>query len=123
VAATTTLRAAFWSRGGALDPHFFVFPPGFLAIDRDSHGSRAMKRKRHATTQRGYGHRHQMMRRKYASLVASGRASCSRCGEPIEPGTPWDLDHSDYDRTRYLGPSHSSCNRAAPNELRTSRDW
>ena len=83
-----------------------------------------MKPKRRGTTaQRGYGYGHQKMRRKYASLVASGLALCTRCGELIEAGTPWDLDHSDYDRTRYLGPSHARCNRAAPNELKTSRDW
>ena len=62
------------------------------------------------------------MRRKYASLVASGRAWCTRCGEFIEPDEPWDLDH-DNSRLFYLGPSHARCNRAAANELRTSRDW
>jgi hypothetical protein len=63
------------------------------------------------------------MRCKYASLVASGRAWCARCGEPIEPEEPWDLGHDDYDRMRYVGPEHARCNRAAANELRTSRDW
>ena len=47
---------------------------------------------------------------------------CVRCGEFIQPDDPWDLDH-DNSRLFYLGPSHSGCNRAAANELRTSRDW
>jgi len=32
---------------------------------------------------------------------------CSRCRRPILPGTAWQLDHDDYDRTLYRGPSHS----------------
>ena len=47
---------------------------------------------------------------------------CARCGGFIEPDEPWDLDH-DNSRLFYLGPSHAYCNRAAANELRTSRDW
>jgi hypothetical protein len=42
-------------------------------------------------------------------MVASGRAVCARCLEPIEPGTEWHLDHSD-NRSGYLGVSHATCN-------------
>jgi hypothetical protein len=82
-----------------------------------------MRNRPRTTAQRGYGHHHQKMRRKYASLVASGRAWCARCGEPIEPGEPWDLGHDDYDRSKYMGPEHARCNRGAPNRCTTSRAW
>jgi hypothetical protein len=71
----------------------------------------------------GYGVDHYARRRVLAPIVASGLVDCARCGEPIEPGTPWDLGHDDYDRTRYSGPEHAACNRGAPNRLRTSRAW
>ena len=67
---------------------------------------------RATTTSRGYGASHQRMRAKYQTLVASGRAVCVRCDEPIAPDAPWDLDHSD-DRRTYNGPAHRACNRAA----------
>jgi hypothetical protein len=34
---------------------------------------------------------------------------CARCGQPVLPGTPWDLDHTD-DTAR---PSHRVCNQRA----------
>jgi hypothetical protein len=62
-----------------------------------------------------------------AVAVERGNAVCARCGEPIRPGESWDLDHADGNGNGYLGPSHSSCNRAAPriydNVLRWSRRW
>jgi len=79
--------------------------------------------RRLSTTKRGYGMGHQARRRVMAPLVASGLATCTRCGEPIEPGTPWDLGHDDYDRTKYSGPEHAACNRGAPSRLRVSREW
>ena len=75
-----------------------------------------------STTERGYGAAHQAKRRALAPSVASGSMKCVRCGEFIEPDEPWDLDH-DNSRLFYLGPAHASCNRAAANELRTSRNW
>jgi hypothetical protein len=64
--------------------------------------------------QHKYGRPHRRVRAKFEALVASGAASCARCGKPIAPGEPWDLDHDDSDRRRYLGPSHRACNRAEP---------
>jgi hypothetical protein len=61
---------------------------------------------------RGYGQAHQRLRRQLVPIVAFGTVNCARCGEPIVPGEPWDLDHQDGSRTRYLGPSHARCNRA-----------
>jgi hypothetical protein len=62
------------------------------------------------TSARGYGAEHQAVRKKYAALVASGEATCARCGQPISPGAQFDLDHAD-DRAGYLGVSHPRCNR------------
>lgn len=44
---------------------------------------------------------------------ATGTVACARCGRLIEPGQPWDLGHVDGDKTRYTGPEHQDCNRAA----------
>jgi hypothetical protein len=77
------------------------------------------------TTARGYGWQHQQARARWAPLVAAGQVWCVRCGEWIAPGTPWDMGHSDVDRSQYTGPEHRKCNRAAAarkaNELRRRR--
>jgi hypothetical protein len=52
------------------------------------------------------------LRERLAPQVAAGYVDCARCGDPIEPGEPWDLDHVDGQPDAYLGPSHASCNRA-----------
>jgi hypothetical protein len=55
---------------------------------------------------------HKARRARLAADVNAGRMTCARCGQPIEPGQPWALDHRD-DRKGYVGPSHQSCNAAA----------
>ena len=70
-----------------------------------------------------YGPRHRALRRDWAKDVERGLARCARCDERIDPAEAWDLDHDDRFPHLYVGPSHASCNRAAANELRTSRDW
>jgi len=64
------------------------------------------------TATRGYGRQHVAERKRWARLVASGQATCARCGRWIEPGSRWHLDHSE-DRTEYLGASHAWCNMSA----------
>lgn len=64
------------------------------------------------STDRGYGSAHRRERKRWQSRVDRGEVLCARCDEPIEFGDQWDLDHTD-DRTGYLGPSHSGCNRSA----------
>lgn len=58
-----------------------------------------------------YGWPHQKQRAAVAERVAAGTVTCARCGRPIRPGEPWDLDHDD-NGNGYLGPSHLRCNRA-----------
>src|SRR5262245_40318397 len=64
------------------------------------------------TVQERWGARHRKVRERLNPLVLAGRVSCSRCGQPILPGEPWDLGHVDSDPSQYAGPEHRSCNRA-----------
>lgn len=70
---------------------------------------------------RGYTNAHVARRRQLEPLVATGQVACSRCGQLIQPGQPWHLDHRD-DRRGYLGPAHATCNlRAAANKRNSMR--
>lgn len=75
--------------------------------------AREADKARGTSTQRGYGTAHINTRKALAPHVATGTVKCARCGEYIQPGTEWQLDHSDTDRTKYLGPSHKHCNLSA----------
>lgn len=80
---------------------------------------------RPSASQRGYGAAHDARRRADARRVATGTARCARgaackfaeevdgvlVGGLIHPAAMWDLGHDDRDRTRYIGPEHSACNR------------
>lgn len=65
-----------------------------------------------STTARGYGAKHQALRKKWQAIVDRGEAYCWRCGCWLEPGQPFDLGHDDHDRTVYRGPECVPCNRA-----------
>ena len=67
---------------------------------------------RPSTKARGYGQRHRAERERWRPIVDAGRAVCARCKQPIEPGRPWDMGHTD-DRTAWTGPEHRACNRKA----------
>ena len=69
-------------------------------------------RERPDATARGYGTEHRRLRKAWAARVDAGEVTCARCGRWIAPGSAWDLDHDDQDRSVYLGPSHAKCNRA-----------
>jgi hypothetical protein len=87
-------------------------------------------RRGRSTTERGYGHRHQTLRKRWALKVERGDVRCARpgCGRLIVPGTPWDLGHDDTDPSRktYSGPEHRACNRnppAPPVPVGNSQRW
>lgn len=65
-----------------------------------------------STAQRGYGYRHQQLRRWWAPRVATGLVACWRCGVAIRPEDGWDLGHQDGSQVLYRGPEHHLCNRA-----------
>jgi hypothetical protein len=87
------------------------------------------KRIRLSQAARGYGTGHIARRRRLAPFVATGAVPCARCGELIERGEKWHLDHDDLDRSKYLGASHARCNcatsthRAEREKRITSRAW
>jgi len=71
-----------------------------------------------------YGPAHSRLRKFMKPSVAAGLATCAYCHEPILPGEPWDLGHSDHNPGEYNGPEHQRCNRAtAKRRLRHSREW
>jgi hypothetical protein len=61
-----------------------------------------------------YGGEHQALRRAVTPYAVG--SVCVRCGRPILPGQPWDLDHTD-DGAGYLGASHRRCNRSVGGRL------
>lgn len=60
-----------------------------------------------------YGAAHEKIREAWRPKVEAGQVDCWRCGHRIKPGTPWDMGHNDDDPTRYEGPEHMPCSRAA----------
>jgi hypothetical protein len=83
--------------------------------------SAARKKRQSSRHARGYTNAHVARRRQLEPLVATGQVRCCRCGQLIEPGQAWHLDHRD-DRRGYLGPSHATCNlRAAAHKRNAAR--
>jgi hypothetical protein len=74
--------------------------------------AREADKARGSREQRGYGQAHRNLRQALAQQVAAGKVKCARCGEYIQPGQPWHLDHTD-DRSGYLGASCARCNLSA----------
>ncbi len=77
--------------------------------------SAARKKRQLSRHARGYTNAHVARRRQLEPLVATGQVSCCRCGQLIQPGQAWHLDHRD-DRRGYRGPSHATCNLRAAAE-------
>lgn len=69
------------------------------------------QRHRGTTTQRGYGHDHQRLRKQLLARWRPGDI-CARCLMPMwGPPAYIDLGHT-ADRTGYTGLEHRRCNRA-----------
>lgn len=76
---------------------------------------------RGTTTQRGYDAQHQTERAQWKPYVDEGGIACRRCGQPIKPGTSWDLGHPDAECPAPKAPEHARCNRGAPGRRRRRR--
>jgi hypothetical protein len=92
-----------------------------------------------STTARGYGNRHQQIRKQWVPIVAAGGVICWRCRKAIQPWMEWELGHDDWNRDITRGPEHKPCNRKAAarkaklmrtvgkrkrlSVMDTSRDW
>lgn len=74
--------------------------------------AKAADRARGPRQARGYDRAHDAERRRWQAELAIRPIQCARCGQPINPGEPFDLGHTD-DRTGWTGPEHPRCNRAA----------
>lgn len=75
--------------------------------------AREYEAKRGSTSARGYGSAHQRLRAAWQARIDRGEVvHCARCGQRIDAGMDWALDHN-ADRTGYLGPSHTACNNSA----------
>lgn len=88
--------------------------PALTRKTRCHEHERAKDRERGTSGERGYDYAHQQERAAWAPLVATGNVKCWRCGEYITAGAAFDLGHDDADRSKYRGPEHVGCNRAAP---------
>lgn len=69
--------------------------------------------RRLTTTERGYGTKHQELRRRWQRIIDRTGAACWRCGAEIRRGDEWHLGHDDHDRTVYRGPECVLCNLRA----------
>jgi hypothetical protein len=112
-------------RCGGMSPRRQFCPPCRVVRDREIKrarywAARARGERVPTPAERGYDREHFELRKRVAVLVDAGAAVCARCGGRISPGSPWDLDHRDDDRSQYLGPSHRACNRATSGR-RTAR--
>lgn len=95
------------------------------ALTRDPSGRCDQCRSQHnitrgSSTQRGYDHQHQTQREWWKHRVATGQVNCRRCHQPIQPGTDWDLGHTDNRDPTASHPEHATCNRATATHNRRS---
>ena len=89
-------------------------------VNAERERKRLVKNARQRTV---YGPTHRRQRAQFARRIERGdEVICPRCGLPVGPDQMWDLGHDDVD-PRFERPEHRACNRAAPNQLKTSREW
>ena len=124
VDASLETRLDRWRhRNATVTGYAFNGPPRVVARTRPRRRDAMNAKTRRRLRQRRYDTGpHRKIRKGLAPLVAAGLATCARCGEPIEPGSKWDLGHTD-DGPGYSGPEHTYCNQTAPHINNTSRRW
>jgi hypothetical protein len=89
----------------------------------ESHERRRARLARNKRQRELYGQRHHRLRRQFARRIEAGDGPiCPRCLRPVGPDDLWDLGHDDRN-PRIERPEHRSCNRAAANALKVSRQW
>jgi hypothetical protein len=78
---------------------------------------------RNARQRELYGPTHRRRRREFIRRLKRGEeVLCPRCGLPVGIDQQWDLGHDDLN-PEIERVEHTACNRAAPNRLKTSREW
>ena len=88
----------------------------------ESHEQRRLRLARNRRQRELYGPAHHRRRQQFERRIEAGLMPiCPRCGRGIGPDELWDLGHDDVD-LRVTRPEHRACNRAAANELKTSRE-
>jgi hypothetical protein len=104
-------------------------------MTQDAAQPRRARSSRPNSSQRGYDSPHKRRRAAEDRRVRAGGVRCARgadckraelvdevmVGGFILPGEDWDLGHDDRDRSRYVGPEHSACNRATTGRGGTRR--
>jgi hypothetical protein len=81
------------------------------------------RRVKNAKQRSMYGPTHRRRRAQFSRRIERGEdIVCPRCGLPIGPDQEWDLGHDDWN-PRIERPEHRTCNRAAANRLKWSREW
>jgi hypothetical protein len=82
------------------------------------------------TFRNGYTGKHRVLRNKIKQAMDLGQVfACWRCGEPIQPGQPWELGHDDVDRSIWRGPEHrgrecpAGGNRATAGRRQPPKRW
>jgi hypothetical protein len=87
--------------------------PALVTTGRCIAHRRARESARGTRQQRGYDASHDVERRRWVPLVATGTVTCWRCGHGIVPGSEWHLGHAD-DGATHRGPEHArECNLSA----------
>jgi len=78
---------------------------------------------RNARQRTMYGPTHRRRRAQFARRIERGDdIVCPRGSLSIGPDQQWDLGYDDVD-PRFERREHRACNRAAPNQSKTSRKW
>ena len=103
-----------------IDPDSREQPKSAAMVNAERERARRVKNARQRTM---HGPTHRRRRAQFARHIERGEEIlCPRCGQVIGPDQHWDLGHDDVN-PQIERPEHRWCNRAAANQLKTSREW